>query len=90
MLRLVVKMRMPGLAAPWLHELLQLIAVLCEDTDSRRVVRAVRQVQGAELGHQVHKAASHTLLVLRELCNIFQGLVQGLLKCTDFLHISQQ
>lgn len=30
------------------------------------MVSTVRQVQGAELGHQVHETASHTLLVLGE------------------------
>lgn len=44
--------------------------VLREDIDSRRVVSAVREVQSSELWHQVHKTASHSLLVLRKPVNI--------------------
>ena len=40
--------------------------MLREDVDCGGVVSTVRQVQGAELGHQVHETASHALLVLRE------------------------
>lgn len=40
--------------------------MLREDVDCGRVVSAVRQVQGAELGHQVHETAAHALLVLGE------------------------
>lgn len=66
--------------------------VLREDIDSRRVVRTVRQVQGAELGHQVHKAASHTLLVLREPKNINTPLLSFFI-CTlqlQHAHLSAQ
>lgn len=42
------------------------LPVLGQDIDCSRVVSTVGEVQGSELGHQVHEAAPHSLLVLRK------------------------
>lgn len=64
--------------------------MLREDVDCRWVVSTVRQVQGAELGHQVHETASHALLVLREPTDTnTPATMLSLLICTLQLRHSQ-
>lgn len=44
----------------------QAVPVLCEDADSRRVVGAVRHIDGFHLRHQAEEEAADPLLVLRK------------------------
>lgn len=72
-----------------LNLLLHHSPVLREDVDCGRVVSTVRQVQGAELGHQVHETASHTLLVLGEPMDANTPATLSLSICTLQLQHSQ-
>lgn len=64
--------------------------VLRQDIDCRWVISTVRQVQGAELGHQVHETASHTLLVLGQPTDAnTSATTLSLLICTLQLQQSQ-